>query len=111
LRSTLLNVVCRLQLLGGPPRKAHLVRPAELFDLPLELSQAGPLVGRDHGPAALVDLGAAYPHPQRLPVDVELRRDRLDRLPLRRMLMGVLEHHPHRPLTQLGRIPPASSNS
>ena len=42
--------------------------------------------------------------PQRLVVDRQLRRDRLDRLPLRRVLVLVLEDHPHRPLPDLGRV-------
>jgi hypothetical protein len=36
---------------------------------------------------------------------VELLGDRLDRVLLRRILVLVVEHHPHRALTQLGRSP------
>jgi hypothetical protein len=54
---------------------------------------------------ALVDLGTTNPHTQRLAVQVELLGDRHDRLPLRRILMGVLEHHPNRALAQLVRVP------
>jgi hypothetical protein len=38
-------------------------------------------------------------------MQTELTGDGLDRLPLRRVLVLVLEHHPHRTLTHLDRVP------
>src|SRR5688572_10342623 len=47
--------------------------------------------------------------PQSLPRGLrrhpQLLGDRLDRRPLRRVLVPMLPHQPHRPLTQLGRVP------
>jgi hypothetical protein len=85
-------------------RIGHLIRPAQLLDLPLEVLHSGPLIGAEPGPSTIVDLRSTDPDAQGLPVDVELPGDRLDRFPLRRVLVLVLEHHPHRALTQLGRV-------
>ena len=54
--------------------------------LPLERTQPCPLVRRQPSPLTGIDLSPAHPLAQRLMVDAQLRRDRLDRLPLRRVL-------------------------
>jgi hypothetical protein len=41
----------------------------------------------------------------------QLLRDRFDRLPLRRVLVLMFEHHPHRPLAQLIGILPTPLRS
>ena len=56
----------------------------------------GPLIRRQPWPLPSIGLGPPDPLTQRLRIDRQLRRDRLDRLPLRRVLTLVLEHHPHR---------------
>jgi hypothetical protein len=86
---------CRLQ---------DLVRSAQLLDLALELAHPGPLIRRQPWPLTSIGLGPPHPLTQRLMIDRQLRRDRLDRLPLRRVLVLVLEHHPHRPRTHLRGI-------
>lgn len=74
-----------------------------------QLTQTLALVGREPGPSAVIDLRSPEPHPQRLKMHTELLGNLTERRPLRRML--VIQHLPHHPLTQLGRIPPTSSNS
>src|SRR5262249_44871186 len=69
-----------------------------------ELLEAGPLIAREARTGASVGLGPPHPLAQRLMVDRQLGRDRLDRLPLRRIVVLVIEHHPHRPLPHLRRI-------
>src|SRR5262245_26261448 len=85
-------------------RLQDLIRPTQLLHLTLELPHPGPLIRRQ--PRALTSVGLSPPDPlaQRLMVHAELLRDRLDRLPLRRVLVLVLEHHPHRSLTHLRRV-------
>ena len=50
------------------------------------------------GPPAGVPLGLTYPLADRLLGQPQLLCDRSDRLPLRPVLMLVLQHHPHRTL-------------
>jgi hypothetical protein len=50
----------------------------------------------------LVTLVLAHPAPQGFGRAADLRCDRLDRRPLRRVLVLGLEHHAHRPLDDLG---------
>ena len=57
---------------------------------------------------AAVDLSAAHPLAHRLRRRTQLAGDRADRLPLRPLQALAVEHHPHRPLTQLGGISPIS---
>jgi hypothetical protein len=45
-----------------------LLARAQGFVLTLELTHPSPLVGRESGPATLIDLSSADPHPQRLVV-------------------------------------------
>jgi len=52
-----------------------------------------------------IGLSPIHPVTQSLMIDPKLRRNRLDRFPLRRILMLMLEHHPDRTLTHLSRIP------
>src|SRR5690606_1240932 len=44
----------------------------------------------------------------RLRGGTQLLGHRRDRFPLRSVLVLMIEHHPHRPLTQLGRVSPMS---
>ena len=53
----------------------------------------------------MVDLIPPQPDPQRLRRHPQLPGDRLDRRPLRGMLVPMLPHQPHRPLPQLVRVP------
>jgi hypothetical protein len=62
------------------------------------------LVGREPGALAGVGLGAADPDAEGLVVDAELCRDGLDRLPLRPVLVLMLDDHPHGSLTHLGWV-------
>src|SRR6478752_3452455 len=62
-------------------RLQDLIGPAKRFDLALELTHPGPLIGRQPRPLTGVGLGPTDPLTQRLVVDRQLRRDRLDRLP------------------------------
>jgi hypothetical protein len=94
-RAPLRRMRCRCQ---------DLVRPSQLFHLTLELAHPRPLVTREPRPLTAIHLGLADPQPQRLVVEVQLLRDRLDRFPLRRVLVLMIEDHPHRPLAHLGRI-------
>src|SRR3954451_9833536 len=95
------------------PRKASrrrledLVRAPQLPVLALEFLDALRLHAAHAGPTAAIDLGPPHPLAQRLGRHPELLRDRDDRVPLRRLLALVLEHHPHRPLPDLSRIPPS----
>src|SRR5262249_47000884 len=87
-------------------RLQDLVRPTQLSILTLELLPPRPPVGGDPRPPALIDLAPTYPDAQRLGRAADLRSDRDDRRPLRLVLMLMLEHQPHRPLTNLWRVPP-----
>src|ERR1700721_2856125 len=89
---------CRLQ---------DLVRSAKLLHLTLEILDPGPLIGRQSWTEACVGLRFANPLPQALVVDLQLRCDRLHRLPLRWVLVLVIQHHPDCPLSELRRIRPA----
>ena len=51
-----------------------------------------------------IGLRSAHPLAQRLVVYRQLRRDRLDRFPLRRLRVLMFEDHPHRPLPDLRRV-------
>jgi transposase InsO family protein len=75
-----------------------LVRLAQPPDLALQRFDPLPVVACRTGPLALVALGLPDPAPQRLGSAADLRRDRADRRPLRGVLPGVFEHHPHRAL-------------
>ena len=59
------------------------------------------LGGRDALAHAGIDLVALDPFQQRLRHAADLRRDRFNRRPQRRVLPSVLLHHPHRALTDL----------
>ncbi len=52
-----------------------------------------------------VYLRSAHPLAHRLGRRAKLVGNRADRLPLRTVMPLVVQHHPHRPLTQLGGIP------
>jgi hypothetical protein len=69
------------------------------------LGEARPLIAREPGALAPVDLGLAHPVPQGLRSDPELARDPgndPERLPLGGDRLG---DHPDRPLLELGRVP------
>src|SRR5437899_1908213 len=85
-----------------------LVRPPQLDVLAFELLEPRAFVRRQPGPLAAVTLGLPHPAPQRLGRTPDLLGDRGDRRPLRRVFLGVLEHHPHRSLAHL-RGKPARS--
>src|SRR5690606_15234429 len=77
----------------------------QLAVLPFELLE--PLtVARRHSPSsALVRLRSTHPAAQGLCCAPNLRRDRTDRRPLRRVFTLVLEYHAHRAFADFGRIP------
>ena len=56
----------------------------------------------------MVDLSTTHPQAHRFRSRTQLVGDRADRLSLRPIQTIVVEHHPHRPLTQLGGISPIS---
>jgi len=75
---------------------------------PLQLSQL--VAGRPNPPAGIT-LGLANPVTHRLWCRTQFLSDRSDRFSLRPILMLVVQHHPDRPLTQLGRVSPMSCHS
>src|SRR5579863_10236187 len=85
-------------------RLQDLVRPPELFHLALEFAKPRPLVRREPRTRAAVDFGTPHPDSQRLVVDPGLFRDRLDRLPLRGVFVGMLEDQADRSLADLCRV-------
>ena len=69
--------------------------------------QLSGLFGRNSGTHAAINLGLAHPLAHRLcAADPQQPRDFADRRPLRLVLITDLGDHPHRPLTQLRRVPP-----
>ena len=78
---------------------------AKLAVLPLQSLDPLALVNGRAGPLALVALGLPNPVRQGLRCAADLGRDRGDRGPLRCVLRAVLQRHPHRALTHLGREP------
>ena len=66
-----------------------------------KLLQLITLISGEPRPLAGVGLGSADPLTKRLVVDRQLRRDGLDGLPLRRLLVLVVKHHPHGPFPDL----------
>src|SRR4051794_566152 len=87
-------------------RPQDLVRAPQLAVLALEVLDARRLRAAHAGPTAAIDLGLPHSLTQRLVRRPELPGDRDDRVPLRRVLALVLEHHPHRPLPPLRPISP-----
>src|SRR5437016_3790546 len=85
-----------------------LVRPPQFDVLAFELFEPRAFVRGQPGPPAAITLGLPHPAPQRLGRAPDLRGDRGDRRPLRRVLRGVLEHHPHRALPHLRGKPTRS---
>src|SRR5450759_995344 len=83
----------------------YLVGPAQLAVLPLELFHPGPLLGREAGPLAAVDLGLVDPLAQGLGADAELARHPGDRPEALTPLAAGLEDHADGPLPELGRVP------
>src|SRR5205085_7370606 len=86
-----------------------LVRATQLPVLTLELLEALTFVRRQPWPVPFIDLSPAHPSPHRLGRRAQLLGHRADRVPLRVRMAFALEHHPHRTLTQLGRILPRTS--
>src|SRR5690606_3756265 len=84
------------------------VGSAQLSVLTLQPLQLRQLVARGPSPATGITLGLANPVPHRLRCRTQLLGHRRDRFPLRPVLMLMIEHHPHPPLTQLGRVSPMS---
>ena len=90
----------------GRSARNHLLAPAQSNGLgKRRVDDAIDLVGLTDVADRKAGLGAAHPLAQRLVIDVQLLGDRLDRLPVRRILVLMLKQHPHRPLTHLVRIP------
>src|SRR5690606_27408946 len=89
-------------------RLQNVVGSAQLSVLTLQPLQLRQLVARGPSPATGITLGLANPVPHRLRCRTQLLGHRRDRFPLRPVLMLMIEHHPHRPLTQLGRVSPMS---
>jgi hypothetical protein len=79
----------------------------EFCVLPLQPLQLDGLLGAHPGPHPAVDLSLPKPLADRLRrTDPQQSGDLADRRPLRLVLLADLDDHPHRPLTQLLRIPP-----
>jgi len=55
-------------------------------------------------PLATIPLAPPHPLPKRLGRAADLRRHRAHRRPFRSVLLGLPSNHPHRALTQIGRI-------
>jgi hypothetical protein len=62
------------------------------------------LFGCDPRLMAAIGLRLTDPLAQRLVIHTQLLADRHDRRPLRPVLGGGLQHHPHRPVAELRRI-------
>ena len=75
----------------------------ELFHLSTELFQLVTFIGGEARALAGVGLGSADPLAKCFVVDRQLGRNGLDGLPLRRVLVLVVKHHPHGPFTNLRR--------
>src|SRR3954447_9204621 len=73
-----------------------LVGLAQLAHLTLQILDALLLERRRTGAHAAVSLALAHPAPQRLGRATDLAGDRLDRRPLRRVLVLGVEDHAHR---------------
>src|SRR5689334_3626321 len=78
--------------------------PPQFPVLPLQLGDPLRVRRRGARPLATVDLRLLDPVPQGLPVDAQLVRHPSDGSLLLPGLLPDLEHHPHRPLTDLIRI-------
>src|SRR6266511_2241264 len=87
-------------------RLEDLVGAAQLTDLAFQLRDALLLSGGHPGPLTSVDLGLAGPAAQGLTVDAELVGDPRDHAVTLAGLLDRLQHHPHGPLMQLGRVAP-----
>ena len=73
-------------------RLQDLIRSAKLLHLAFKLTHPLSLIGRQPRPPTRVGLGSTNPDPQRLMMNTELLSNRPDCLPLRRILMLMLEH-------------------
>src|SRR5262249_8608700 len=80
----------------------------QLEALALELLEPLALVRGQSRAAPLVALGLPHPVPERLRRAPDLLRDRYDGRPLRVMLILMLEHHPHRALSDFWGEPTRS---
>src|SRR5690606_38985249 len=76
----------------------NLVRLAQFAILPFKGLHLLGHLGRDAGALAAVDFGLLDPVVQRLRGAADLRRNRHDRLPARRVVTLVVENQPHRAL-------------
>lgn len=96
-----------IKTINSPMVRASFIAPhtfyygsdmAQLPHLTLQCLDPFLLIRYRARPFALVTLGLPDPAPQRFRSAADLRRDRTDRRPLRRMFAFVLEHHPNRAL-------------
>src|ERR1700709_1130015 len=78
-----------------------LVGLAEFAHLAFQGLDAVPLLAARSGSQTLIPLRLAHPAAQRFPCAANLRRYRADRCPLRGVIRPMLQHHPHRPQTDL----------
>ena len=104
MKATIAAVAGRAPREESRGRLQNLVGPAQLEVLLFQLLEPAPFVGGQPGPLAGIGLGPPDPLSKGLVVDRQLRRDRLDRLPLRRVIALVIEDHPHGPFPDLRRI-------
>jgi hypothetical protein len=84
----------------------NVIGSTQLSVLAFQTLQLGEFVGGDTRPTTRIDLRATHPQPHRLRLRTELLRDRTDRLPLRPVLVPMVQDHPHRTLPQLIGILP-----
>ncbi len=91
-------------------RLQNVVGPPQLSVLPPQTLQLGQLLARRPPPAARIHLGSAHPLAHRLSGRPQLVGNRTDRLPLRPVLVLMVQDHPHRTLPQPTRISPMSSH-
>lgn len=98
------HVKLSIELRLGEKRTGHLqdfVGSAQFFDLALQVLDPLRLGGADAWPSSGIDFILLDPVQQRLGHTANLRRNRLDRSPQRRVLPAVLLDHPNGPLTDL----------
>jgi len=83
------------------------VGPSQFSVLAFQPFEFSGFLGRRSHTRTGIDLGLAHPLAHRLrAADAEQAGDLTNRRPLRAVLITDLGDHPHRPLTQLRRIPP-----
>src|SRR5512132_1919337 len=82
----------------------NFVRLPELSNFTLQRLDPLPLLARRTRTQPLIPLGLADPATQGLRRAADLRCNRSDRRPLRRMIGLVVQYHPHGSRTHFGRV-------